>query len=137
MVIESAFKVTRYGHFLFFFKLGYSCFTMLCQFLMYSEVELPVLYSRLLLVIYFIHISVYMSIPISQFIPFPTPCFPPLVSIPLFSTSVPLFLQCISSNIAIPQMVHYRNRASDHTLIFHFSACILVSHKANEFLPKP
>ena len=31
------------------------------------------LYSRFLLVIYFIHISVYMSIPISQFIPPPPP----------------------------------------------------------------
>ena len=36
------------------------------------------------------------SIPISQFIPPPssTPCFPPLVSICLFSTSVSLFLPC-------------------------------------------
>ena len=52
------------------------------------------LYSRFLLVINFIHISVYMSIPISQFIPpHPPPCrFPPLVSIHLFSTSVPQFL---------------------------------------------
>ena len=54
------------------------------------------LYSRFLLIIYFIHISVYMSIPISQFIPAPRtpPCFPPLVSICLFSTSVSLFLPC-------------------------------------------
>ena len=55
------------------------------------------LYSRFLLVIYFIHISVYMSIPISQFItpPPPAPCyFPPLVSIHLFPTSVSLFLPC-------------------------------------------
>ena len=54
------------------------------------------LYSRLLLVIHFIHISVYMSIPISQFIP-PPPSprhYPPLVSIRLFSTSVSLFLPC-------------------------------------------
>ena len=42
--------------------------------------NLIVLYSRFLLVIYFIHISVYMSIPISQFIPPPPPtpaAFPP------------------------------------------------------------
>ena len=54
------------------------------------------LYSRFLLVIHFIHISVYMSIPISQFItPPPLPRhFPPLVSIRLFSTSVSLFLPC-------------------------------------------
>ena len=55
------------------------------------------LYSRFLLVFHFIHISVYMSIPISQFIrpPPPHPChFPPLVSIHLFPTSVSLFLPC-------------------------------------------
>ena len=49
------------------------------------------LYSRFLLVIYFIHISVYMSIPISQFIPSPPPpllSLYPLVSICLFPTSV-------------------------------------------------
>ena len=61
------------------------------------------LYSRLLLVIYFIHISVYMSIPISQFIPPPPPPpphnFPPLVSISLFSTSVSLFLPCKSVHL--------------------------------------
>ena len=56
------------------------------------------LYSSFLLVFYFIHISVYMSIPISQFIPpqpppHPATC-PPLVSIRLFSTSVSLFLPC-------------------------------------------
>ena len=57
------------------------------------------LYSMFLLVIYFIHIGVYMLIPISQFIPPPPPpppprhC-PPLVSIRLFSTSVSLFLPC-------------------------------------------
>ena len=34
-------------------------------------VEFPVLYSQFSLVIYFIHSSVYMSIPISQFIPLP------------------------------------------------------------------
>ena len=53
------------------------------------------LYSRFLLVTYFIHISVHMSIPISQFIPPPPPSqFLPLVSLHLFSTSVSLFLPC-------------------------------------------
>ena len=55
------------------------------------------IYSRFLLVIYFIHTSVYMSIKISQFIPPPPPPTPPvspLVSIRLFSTSVSLFLPC-------------------------------------------
>ena len=51
-----------------------------------SEVEFPVLYSRFSLLIYFIHISVYMLIPISQFIP---PNFSPLC---LFSTSMSLLL---------------------------------------------
>ena len=57
----------------------------------------PFLYHRFLLVIYFIHITVYLSIPVSQFIPQPSPpdtFFPPLVSICLFSTSVFLFLPC-------------------------------------------
>ena len=53
------------------------------------------LYSRFLLVIYFIHTGVYMSIRISQFIP-PSPLpalhFPRLVSIHLFSASVSLLL---------------------------------------------
>jgi len=45
------------------------------------------------LVIYFIHINVYMPIPISQLLPPPPPnSFPPLVSIRLLSTSVALFL---------------------------------------------
>ena len=52
--------------------------------------------SRFLLVICFIHISEYMSMTISQFIPPPpppsAPSFSPLVPIRLFSTSVSLFL---------------------------------------------
>ena len=36
-----------------------------------QSVEFPVLYSRLSLVIYFIYSGVYMSIPVSQFIPPP------------------------------------------------------------------
>ena len=53
------------------------------------------LYSRFLLVIHFIHISEYMSIPISQFItPPPRRGFPPLATIRLSSTSVSLFLPC-------------------------------------------
>ena len=42
-----------------------------CCVSFYCTAEFPVLYSRFLLVIYFIHISVYMSIPVSQFIPPP------------------------------------------------------------------
>ena len=49
------------------------------------------LYSRFFLVIHFIHISVYMSLPVSQFIP---PEHPPTTLPPLFSTLVSLFLPC-------------------------------------------
>ena len=53
------------------------------------------LYCSFLLAIHFIHISIYMSVPISQFITPPHHHhFPPLVSIRLFSTSVSLFLPC-------------------------------------------
>ena len=75
------------------FILEYSCFTLLCQFLLYSKVNQPFVYppptfldflpiyvttehgaefpvwcSGFSLVISFIHSGVYMSIPISQFI---------------------------------------------------------------------
>ena len=66
-------------------------------FFLIFKFYLSFLYSRSLLVINFIHISVYMSIPITQFstppLP-PTSGFPPLVSICLFSTSVSQFLPC-------------------------------------------
>ena len=53
-------------------------------------VEVPVPY-RFSLVMYFLHSSVYMSVPVSKFIP---PSFPTLVPVHLFSTSVSLFLLC-------------------------------------------
>ena len=56
--------------------------------------------SRFSWVIYFIHIFVYMSVPISQFIP---PSFPHLLSIHLFSTSVPLFLLCFDRQFQSPE----------------------------------
>ena len=52
-------------------------------------VEFPVLYSRSLLVIYFIYNSVYLSLPISQFVSSPVS---PLGSTSLSSISVTLFL---------------------------------------------
>ena len=55
-----------------------------------QNVEFPLLYSRSLLVIYFIYSNVYMSIPVSQFIP---PLFS-LLTIRLFSTSITLSLFC-------------------------------------------
>lgn len=77
----------------FFKKRGYSCFTVLCQFLLYSRVsqphvclsffldllpievttehlvEAPVLHSRFSLVSSFMHCSACMSVPVSQCIP--------------------------------------------------------------------
>ena len=80
-------------------------------FLFLNFILLIFLYSRFLLVIYFIHISVYMSIPISQFIPpHPRPHFRPLVSIRLLSTSASLFLPC--------KLVH----------LYHFSRFHIYGH---------
>ena len=96
------------------FVLEYSCFTMLCWFLLYSKVSLLYVYiyplffgfflghhrelgeflvldSGFSFVIYFIHSinSAYMSTPVSQFIPsHPSP----LVPVCLFTTSMSLFL---------------------------------------------
>ena len=55
------------------------------------------LYSRFLLVIYFIHISIYMSIPISQFIP------PPPTPLPLSSHGVHTFVLYICVSISALQ----------------------------------
>ena len=57
-------------------------------------------FSRFSWVIYFIHIFVYMWVPISQFIP---PSFPRLLSIRLFSTSVSLFLLCFDRQFQSPE----------------------------------
>ena len=83
------------------------------SFFLYEFYFIYFLYSRLL-VIYFIHISVYMSIPISQFItPPPAPHhFPPLLSICLFSTSVSLFLPCK------PVHLYYFSRFHIYVLIY-------------------
>ena len=75
------------------------------------------LYSRFLLIIHFIHISVYMSIPISQVTP--SPSFPPLVSIHLFSTSVSLFLPC--------KLVHLYHFSRFHIYAFIYNICFSLS----------
>ena len=54
-----------------------------------KSVEFLVLFNRFSSAVYFIHSSVYMSVPTSQFIP-PPPLFPPLVFICLFSMPVSL-----------------------------------------------
>ena len=109
----------------FFFKLGFTCVSMLCQFLLCRKVnqlfvyipsfldflpiqvttehrvEFPVLYNRFSLVLYFKHSRVYMSTPISKFIPPPCPpCVHTFVlyicvSISALQISVPFFLDSI------------------------------------------
>ena len=54
-----------------------------------------------------------MSIPISQFTTAPPRCFPPLVSIRLFSTSVSLFLPCK------PVHLYYFSRFHIYVLIYN------------------
>ena len=79
------------------------------------------LYRRLLLVINFIHISVYTSIPIAQFItPPPHPHrFPPLVAIHLFSTSVSQLLPC--------KPVHLYHFSSFHIYVLTYDICFSLS----------
>ena len=92
----------HWGSFYFFKFLNFILFTFL--------------YSRFLLVINFIHISVYMSIPLAQFItpPSPAPCgFPPLVSIRFFSTSVSQLLPCK------PVHLYHIFRFHIHALIYN------------------
>ena len=73
------------------------------------------LHCRFLLVINFIHITVYMSIPIAQFSTPPSPphrSFPPLVSICPFSTSVSQLLPCK------PAHLYHFSRFHIHALIY-------------------
>ena len=80
------------------------------------------LYSKFLLVIYFVHISVYMSIPISHFIPPPPPSpthFSPMVFICLFSTSVSLFLLC--------KPVHLYHFSRFHIYVLIYDICFSLS----------
>ena len=79
------------------------------------------LYSRFLLVISFIHISVYMSIPITQFMTTPPhpPPLPPLVFIRLFSTSVSQFLPC--------KLVHLYHFSRFHMYALIYDICFSLS----------
>ena len=91
----------------------------LLPFFFFFEFYFIFLYSRFLLVIHFIHISVYVSIPISQFITH-TPChFPPLVSIHLFSTSVSLLLPC--------KPVHLYHFSRFHIYALIYNICLSLS----------
>ena len=79
------------------------------------------LYSRFLLVIYFIHISVYMSIPISQFIP-PIPP-PPLLS-PLGVHTFVLYL-CVS--VSAYKLVHLYHYSRFHIYTLIYDLCFSLS----------
>ena len=61
-------------------------------------------YSRFLLVIYFIHISVYMSIPISQFITPPPPPSPPLspLGIHMFVLYICVSISAMQTGSSVP-----------------------------------
>ena len=97
--------------------LGY----MSLLFFWISKFYFNFLYSRFLLVIHFIHISVYMLIPISQFItpPPPTATFPRLVSIRLFFTSLSLFLPC--------KLVHLYYFSRFHIYVSIYNICFSLS----------
>ena len=71
---------------IFFFFLNFILFTFL--------------YSRFLLVIYFIHISVYMSIPISQFIPPPPPLSP--LGVHMFVLYICLSISALQTGSSVP-----------------------------------
>ena len=90
------------------------------------------LYSRFLLVIHFIHISVYMSIPISQFIIPPPPPhhhFPHLVSIRLFSTSVSQILPC--------KLVHLYHSSRFHIYALIYDICFSLSDLLHSIWQSP
>ena len=77
--------------------------------------------QQVFLVIHFIHIIVYMSIAISQFITPPPPSghFAPLVSICLFSTSVSQFLPC--------KQVHLYHFSRFHISALIYDICLSLS----------
>ena len=83
--------------------------------------QLFFLYSRFLLVIHFIHVSVYMSIPISQFIPPPpppTPAFPPWCPY-ICSLHLRLFLPC--------KPVHLYHFSRLHIYALIYDSCFSLS----------
>ena len=105
----------------------FNCFVVIFYFLLlkifFDLNFILFIFIQQVLIIYFIHISVYMSIPISQFItpppPPPTPRFPALVSICLFSTSGSLFLPC--------KPVHLYNFSRFHIYALIYVTCFSLS----------
>ena len=103
---------------LFFFGEGYICFTMLCQFLLYSEMKWSSLCytagSHLLSILYiFLYICQPQS-PNSSHLSFPL-----LVSLCLFSTSVSLFLPC--------KLVHLYHSSRFHIYALIYDICFSLS----------
>ena len=96
---------------------------LVCFFWIFEFYFIYFFIHQVLISYHFIHISVYMSIPISQFIPPPprphTPCFPPLVLIRLFSTSVSQFLPC--------KLVNLYHFSRFHIYVFIHDICFSLS----------
>ena len=84
------------------------------------------LYSRFLLVIYFIHISVYMSIPISQFIP------------PLPLCTFFIEVKCTHTKIIINYFKVYNQAAcSTFRMLCHHHLCLVSRHFPHQGNPIP
>ena len=123
IILKNYFYFFRCDKRLMFFKTVILFFFEFLYFILFIF-----LYSRFLLVIHFIHISVYMSIPISQFIPPPHHHhhFPPLVSIHLFSASVSLFLPC--------KPVHLYHFSRFHIYALIYDICKTVILKVHAYI---
>ena len=80
------------------------------------------LYSRFLLVIHFIHISVYMSIPISHFI---TPPPPPL---PLSSLGVHTFVLYICVSISVLQTIFLYHFSRFHIYVLIYNIFLFLTY---------
>ena len=81
------------------------------------------LYSRFLLVISFIHINVYMSIPITQFITPPPPPPPPAA----FPLGVHTFVLYISVSISALQTTYLYHFSRLHIYALIYDICFSVS----------
>ena len=112
--------------YVFLFLLGYSCFIILCQFLLYNEVthlghhralSWAPCAIRQVPNSYLFCTWQYVSIPISQLIP---PPFPPATSTHRFSTSASLFLPC--------KQVHLYHFFRSHIYALLYNICFSLSN---------